>query len=188
MKPGKRRTVEVFGEALTPAQVVQRICGDVREKGLAAVLDYSAKIDKAELTAETVRVPKEDLAKAHEEAAPEFLDAVRSVAENIRVFQQAILHKDVRIERPGGYLKQRYRPLKRAGICVPGGAAAYPSSVLMTAVPAQVAGVSELAIVAPPTPFGSYNDDILATCHELGINEIYRHGRCSSRRGDGLRR
>lgn len=173
---GKRRTVEVFGEPLTPAQVVQRICGDVREKGLAAVLEYSAKIDKAELTAETVRVPKEELAKAHEEASPEFLEAVRSVAENIRVFQEAILHKDVRIERPGGYLRQRYRPLKRAGICVPGGAAAYPSSVLMTAVPAQVAGVKELAVVAPPTPFGSYNADILATCHELGVDEVYRLG------------
>ena len=62
------------------------------------------------------------------------------------------------------------------GICVPGGAAAYPSTVLMTAVPAQVAGVKELAVVAPPTKFGSYNADLLATCHELGITEVYRLG------------
>ena len=83
----------------------------------------------------------------------------------------------MRVERPhGGYLEQRYRPLERVGICVPGGAAAYPSTVLMTAVPAQVAGVKQLAVVAPPTPFGAYNADLLATCHELGISEVYRLG------------
>jgi histidinol dehydrogenase len=82
----------------------------------------------------------------------------------------------VRLERPGGYLVQRYRPLDRVGICVPGGAAAYPSTVLMTAVPAQVAGVKQLAVVAPPTKFGAYNPDILATCYELGIDEVYRLG------------
>jgi histidinol dehydrogenase len=67
-------------------------------------------------------------------------------------------------------------PLARVGICVPGGAAAYPSTVLMTAVPAQAAGVAEIAVVAPPTKFGSYNSDLLATCHELGIREVYRIG------------
>ena len=147
---GRQRTIEVFGEPLTPAQVVERICRDVAEKGLAAVLDYTARIDKAQLTAETVRVPLTDLEKAHAQADPQFLQAVRRVRENIRAFQVAILHKDVRVERPGGYLVQRYRPLDRVGICVPGGAAAYPSSVLMTAVPAQVAGVKQLAVVAPP--------------------------------------
>jgi histidinol dehydrogenase len=116
------------------------------------------------------------LAKAHAEADPRLLETVRRVAGNIRQFQQAILHHDVRQERPGGYLMQRYRPLDRAGICVPGGAAAYPSTVLMTAVPAQVAGVKQLAVVAPPTKFGAYNADMLATCHELGITEVYRLG------------
>jgi len=76
----------------------------------------------------------------------------------------------------GGYLRQRYLPLARVGICVPGGAAAYPSTVLMTAVPAQAAGVEHIAVVAPPTKFGAFNDDILATCHELGIGEVYRLG------------
>jgi histidinol dehydrogenase len=66
--------------------------------------------------------------------------------------------------------------LERVGICVPGGAAAYPSTVLMTAVPAQVAGVRQLAVVAPPTKFGAYNPDMLATCRELGITEVYRLG------------
>jgi len=66
--------------------------------------------------------------------------------------------------------------LERIGICVPGGAAAYPSTVLMTAVPAQAAGVTQIAVVSPPTPNGAYNRDVLATCHELGIREVYRMG------------
>ncbi|MFZ1934910.1 MAG: histidinol dehydrogenase [Thermoguttaceae bacterium] len=173
---GRRRTIEVFGQPLSPQQVVQRICSDVQRQGVAAVLDYSARIDKARLTAETLRVPARELAEAHAAAEPQFLAAVRRVAENIREFQRAILHRDVRLERPGGYLAQRYRPLERVGICVPGGAAAYPSTVLMTAVPAQVAGVRELAVVAPPMKFGAYNADMLATCHELGIAEVYRLG------------
>jgi len=173
---GRRRTIEVFGEALTPQQVVERICRDVAEQGLTAVLDYNRRIDKADLTPETLRVPDEELARAYEQADPAFLETVRRVRENIADFQDAILHRDVRLEREGGYLIERYRPMRRAGLCVPGGAAAYPSSVLMTAIPAQVAGVKELAVVAPPTPFGAYNDDILATCAELGIEEVYRMG------------
>jgi histidinol dehydrogenase len=172
----RERTIELFGEPLSPAEVVGRICRDVAERRLAAVLDYSARIDKAELTPETVRVSPEELAEAHAAADVELLGAVRSVRRRIREFQEAILHRDVRLDVPGGYLVQRYRPLDRVGICVPGGAAAYPSTVLMTAVPAQVAGVEQLAVVAPPTPFGSYNTDVLATCHELGITEVYRLG------------
>jgi histidinol dehydrogenase len=173
---GRRRTIEVFGEALSPQQVVERICRDVQQKGLTAVLDYSARIDRAQLTADTVRVPAAELAQAHAAADPKLIEAVRRVAANIREFQQAILHRDVRLDQPGGYLAQRYRPLDRVGLCVPGGAAAYPSTVLMTAVPAQVAGVRELAVVAPPTKFGAYNADMLATCHELGLTEVYRLG------------
>jgi histidinol dehydrogenase len=173
---GRRRTVEIFGEPLTPLEVVRRICRDVREQGLSAVLEYSRRIDKAELTPQTVRVSAEELAAAHARAELPFLETIRRVRDNIRAFQKAILHRDVRVERNGAYVIERYRPLDRVGICVPGGAAAYPSTVLMTAVPAQVAGVSELAIVAPPTKFGAYNADLLATCHELGITEVYRLG------------
>ena len=173
---GRRRTVQIFGEPLTPLQVVQRVCRDVQQQGLAAVLDYSLRIDRATLTPESVRVPVDELAKAHAEVDRAFLEAVRRVREQIRTFQQAILHHDVRVERPDGYLMERYRPLDRVGLCVPGGAAAYPSTVLMTAVPAQVAGVGQLAVVAPPTPFGAYNPVLLATCYELGIREVYRLG------------
>lgn len=173
---GRERTREVFGEALSPAEVVARICADVRRSGLAAVLDYTRRIDKVELSPETIRVSQEELRRAHAQADAELLAAVRRVRANICRFQEAILHHDVRVEVPGGWLAQRYRPLRRVGLCVPGGAAAYPSTVLMTAVPAQVAGVEQLAVVAPPTPFGAYNADVLATCWELGISEVYRLG------------
>ena len=182
---GRRKTLEVFGEPLSPQQVVERICGDVREQGLKAVLDYSARIDKAELTAKTLRVPQVELEQAHAAADKQFLETVRRIRANIERFQSAILHRDVTVDLQGtaleghptgGYLSQRYVPLSRVGICVPGGAAAYPSTVLMTAVPAQVAGVKEIAVVAPPTKFGASNAHLLATCREIGVGEVYRLG------------
>jgi histidinol dehydrogenase len=174
---GRKKTLEVFGEALSPQQTIERICRDVRERGLAAVLEYSNKLDNRETTSDTLRVGAEELAAAHAAADPEFLATVRAIRHNILRFQQAILHRDAWTElEHGGNLRQRYVPLDRVGICVPGGAAAYPSTVLMTAVPAQAAGVKQLAVVAPPTPFGAYNHDLLATCHELGITEVYRVG------------
>lgn len=174
---GRQKTMAVFGQALSPEQVVERICADVRGRGLEAVLHYGRQLDGAELTAETLRVPTEELERAHAAADPAVLKTIRRIRDNIRAFQTAILEHDVRLpKRNGGYLRQRYLPLDRVGICVPGGAASYPSTVLMTAVPAQVARVKDLAVVAPPTKFGSYNDTLLATCHELGIREVYRVG------------
>jgi len=174
---GRALTEEVFGEALTPAEVVNRICRDVRETGTEALLNYNKALDKADLSAEQLRVSQSELEQAHAAADPSLLDSVRRIRDNVAEFQRAILHSDVTIQpRPGVTLTQRYLPLKRIGVCVPGGAAAYPSTVLMTAVPAQVAGVEEIAVVAPPTEFGAYNVDMLATCHELGLNEVYRVG------------
>lgn len=174
---GRELTQAVFGKPLSPVEVVETICHDVQTQGTAALLRYTHALDGAELTGPTLRVPAADLAAAHAAADPDFLLSVRRIRDNIVQFQTAIRHRDITIEpRPGVRLTQRYVPLRRIGICVPGGAAAYPSTVLMTAVPAQVAGVDEIAVVAPPTPFGAYNDDMLATCHELGLTEVYRCG------------
>lgn len=173
---GRRRTLEVFGEPLSPVQVVERICDDVRRTGLPAVLDYSKKLDRAELTGETIRVSEAELAAAHAAADPRLLQAIRRVRKNILDFQTSILHQDKELRRPGVMLAQRYVPLNRVGVCVPGGAAAYPSTVLMAAVPAQAAGVKEVAVVSPPTAFGANNPVVLATCHEIGIREVYRIG------------
>jgi histidinol dehydrogenase len=174
---GRAKTMAVFGEPLTAEQVVSRICHDVQHQGLSAALDYTHKLDGVELTADTLRVPAAEFATAHRNATPEFLETIDRVRDNILEFQRAILHQDVTVQRRDGvYLKQRYLPLRRVGVCVPGGAAAYPSTVLMTAVPAMAAGVEQIAVVAPPTPYGANNQDVLATCHALGIDEVYRVG------------
>jgi len=176
-KAGRERTIAVFGEPLTPRQVVQRICDEVRAEGLEAILRYGRLLDGAELDAQTLRVSDQELAAAHQAADPQFLETIRRIRDNVLQFQQAILHKSVTLQQADGVtLQQRYLPMQRAGLCIPGGAAAYPSSLLMTAVPAIAAGVSEIAVVAPPTDFGSNNPDVLATCHELGIREVYRVG------------
>jgi histidinol dehydrogenase len=177
---GRRRTIEIFGEPLSPQQVVERICGDVRERGLDALLEYGRKLDKKELTLETLRVQPADLEAAHRRADPAFLATLRRIRANVAQFQQSLVCHDAVVIRQEGparvELRQRYLPLRRVGICIPGGAAAYPSTLLMTAVPAQVAGVKQLAVAVPPTEFGGYNADLLAACHELGITEIYRMG------------
>ncbi len=174
---GRALTEEVFGKPLTPIEVVQTICEDVRRDGSPALLRYTKALDKADLSADQLRVPAADLESAHAAADPALLESIGRIRDNVVRFQTAILHRDVTIQpRPGVTLTQRYLPLRRVGVCVPGGAAAYPSTVLMTVVPAQVAGVDEIAVVAPPTRFGAYNPDMLATCHELGVREVYRMG------------
>lgn len=178
---GRKRTIELFGEPLSPQQVVERICRDVEREGLAAVLAYGTKLDGKSLNSETLRVSAAELETAHRGADPQYLATLRRIAGNIREFQSQLLPEDARLEKttPGGgriELRQRNLPLKRIGICIPGGAAAYPSTLLMTAVPAQVAGVREIAVVVPPTEFGGYNADLLAACRELGLSEVYRVG------------
>lgn len=174
---GRQKTIDVFGEPLTPVAVVERICQDVRRDGLQAVLDYTARLDGKTLAGDELRVPAEQLRDAHAAADPSFLETIRRIRGRVARFQEAILHRDATVDlAEGGRLRQRYLPLERAGLCIPGGAAAYPSTLIMTAVPAQAAGVAELAVVAPPTPYGSYNADLLATCYELGIDEVYRMG------------
>lgn len=174
---GRAKTIDVFGQPLTPREVVEKICGDVRREGLEAVLRYGEKLDGAGRDEKPLRVPLSRLQSAHRQMDGELLESIRRIRENILEFQRAILHRDVTVTRQDGvYLQQRYLPLERVGICVPGGAAAYPSTVLMSAVPAQAAGVEQLAVVAPPTPFGADNPDVLGTCHELGIQEVYRVG------------
>jgi histidinol dehydrogenase len=173
---GRQRTIDVFGSPLAPIQVVERICEEVRAEGAAAVLRHTLKLDGADLTPDHLRVSDDELRSAHAAADSDFLETVRRIQANVLEFQSALLQDDVQVTRPGVRLTHRYVPLRRVGICVPGGAAAYPSTVLMTAVPAQAAGVAELAIVAPPTRFGADNPDLLAVCHEIGVREVYRVG------------
>jgi histidinol dehydrogenase len=172
----RQLTTKVFGEALPPSQVVERICKDVRKEGLAAVLRYTEHFDRVRLDVDRIRVSAQELQEAHAAADGAYLELVRRVRQNILSFQFGLLHRDAVLTAPGYELRMRYRPLRRVGICVPGGAAAYPSTLLMTVCPAQAAGVKELVVVMPPGPFGADNPDLLATCRELGVSEVYRIG------------
>lgn len=174
---GRELTIEVFGAPLSPIEIVEIICREVQTEGRSAVLKYTELLDRKKLTPDSLRVSPEELASAHHRVSTSFLETVRRIQNRIHTFQIGILHQDTTLNLENQFeLKQRYRPLKRVGICIPGGTAAYPSTVLMTVVPALAAGVRELAVVAPPTEYGAYNDDLLSVCHELGVTEVYRMG------------
>jgi histidinol dehydrogenase len=174
---GRELTERVFGEALPPARVVERICEDVRKRGREAVFHYTEQFDRVRLDANTLRIDRAELAAAHAATDPALLQTVRRVRQNVLSFQLGLLHRTARLALPGRYeLRLRYRPMRRVGVLVPGGAAAYPSTLLMTICPAQAAGVKELVVVMPPTKTGAYNKDQLAVCYELGVREVYRVG------------
>ncbi|MCD4699720.1 MAG: histidinol dehydrogenase, partial [Phycisphaerae bacterium] len=138
------------GQVDVPASV-REIVADVEARGDQAVIEWTKKLDKAELTSETLRVPREQIQQAHAAADEEFLALVRRAAANIRAYQEHILQKaPVSLKRTGRQLGVRYTPVSRVGVYVPGGRAVYPSTVLMTVVPAQVAGVGEIALASPP--------------------------------------
>jgi histidinol dehydrogenase len=156
---------------------VQDILGEVRKRGDEAVIRYTLEFDKVELREGAFRVPERDIAEAAQQADPEFLDILRRSAANIRRFHQKSRRTSwIDWEEDGVVLGQRVLPLDRVGLYVPGGRAAYPSSLLMAAVPAQVAGVREIAVASPPGPEGSVHPSVLAAAHVLGLSEIYRIG------------
>ncbi len=173
----KKLTQTVFGEALSPMRVVERICNEVRDKGLASVLHYTEVFDKVKLKPEMIRVKPAELAAAHASVSQEFLDVLRQIQYNVMQFQSGLLHRDAEMRVSGKHeLHLRYRPLRRVGVYCPGGAAAYPSTLMMTVCPAQAAGVENIVVCMPPKDTGGFSTEMLATCHELKITEVYRLG------------
>src|SRR4029077_13411986 len=149
----------------------------VRARGAAALFHYTEQFDRVRLDGDSLRLSRQELAEAHAAVDPAFLETIRRVRQNVTTFQAGVLHRTATLTVAGKYeLRLRYRPMRRVGVLVPGGAAAYPSTLLMTVCPAQAAGVPELAVVMPPTKTGAYNQDQLAVCHELGVREVYRIG------------
>ena len=164
------------GQLDVPA-VVRDVIAQVEAGGDAAVVELTAETDKVQLTPDRLRVSPEAIAAAHEAADREFLELVRRVAANIREYQQSILVKaPPALRRCGRSLGVRYTPIDRVGVYVPGARAIYPSTVLMTVVPAQVAGVGQIALAGPPLSGGDVNPMVLALAGELGIEEVYRVG------------
>ncbi|KQO18933.1 histidinol dehydrogenase [Paenibacillus sp. Leaf72] len=174
---GLKREVE-YG---SPEQneVVRTIIADVRKEGDAALLRYTAKLDRAELTAAELRVTQAEIDAAYEQVDAAFLTAIREAAVNIRSFHEKQKRNSwMDLQPDGTLLGQILRPLKRVGVYVPGGKAAYPSSVLMNVIPAQVAGVPEIVMVTPPSTGGRDGIDpgILVAAAEAGVKEMYRVG------------
>ncbi|MHC4625922.1 MAG: histidinol dehydrogenase [Planctomycetota bacterium] len=152
-------------------QQVVDILRDVADHGDKAVAKYTAEFDAVKLKPGQFRVDEEDLEKARRELDNDTMASLRQAIDNVWAYQRDILIN--RDEVPRGI---KYTPIRRIGVCVPGASAPLPSTVIMTAVPAQVAGVKEIAIVSPPRHEGSIHPVILAVCCELGIGEVYRIG------------
>jgi histidinol dehydrogenase len=157
-------------------RTVADILDDVRARGDAAVADYTARFDRVSLDDHGMRIPDRDLDSAEAACAPETLDALRLAADRIRAFHAKTLPEDLSYTDAAGVeLGARWTPVAAAGLYVPGGTAAYPSSVLMNAVPAKVAGVARLVMVVP-TPDGIANPLVLAAAKLAGVDEVYRIG------------
>lgn len=156
-------------------RAVQDILDDVRREGDAAVTRYSAKFDHAE--GPICVIEAAEIADAKSRIDAELLGAMERAAANIRRFhQQQVQESYVDFREDGSMMGQRVRPLKRVGLYVPGGTAAYPSSVLMNAIPAKIAGVPELVMVTPPNAEGKPRDVILAAAAVAGVDRIYMVG------------
>jgi histidinol dehydrogenase len=172
-----RRLLEAKRETADDVNAaVAAIIADLRKRGDAALIEYTHRFDGLALTASTLRIGAEDIARAAKQIPAAERAALERAAERIRVFHERQLPKGDRfIDETGAELGYRWTALSSVGLYVPGGKAAYPSSVLMNAVPAQVAGVKRLAMVVP-TPRGELNNLVLAAAEIAGVTEVYRVG------------
>lgn len=168
-----RRDVETGTE--TQRAAVLDILQAVKQEGDAAVRRFTEQFDRIQLP--EMRVTEDEFKEALCAINPEVRDAIREAAVNIRDYHSRQMRQSwMTTHESGTVLGQLIRPLQRVGLYVPGGTAAYPSSVLMNAIPAQVAGVEEIAMVTPPRKDGKVNPGVLVAAYELGVNEIYKVG------------
>ena len=155
--------------------IVAEIIANVRKNGDDALYEYCEKFDKAKLTA--LQVTKEEIDEAVASVEPRFLDILTRAAENIRAFHsRQVRNSFVLTEENGVVLGQKIIPVDRAGLYVPGGTAAYPSTVLMDSIPAKIAGVKEVVMVTPPNKEGKVNPVILAAASIAGVDKIFKVG------------
>ncbi len=159
-----------------PEAVVAAIVDDVRSRGDEALVEYARRFDDVDITADTLRVDEDAIQKATSLVRPELLAALEVMTERLRSTCERQLPESWFEERPGEQIGELIRPLRRVGVYVPGGRATYPSSVVMAAVPARVAGVDGVAVVTPPGPGGEVPEPVLAACAVSGVNEVYRIG------------
>jgi histidinol dehydrogenase len=158
------------------ADAVRAILTDVSQRGDDAIVESSKKFDDPNFTVEQIRVTPEEMKSAARRISPEIMAALRRSIAQVREYQSHIMPKaPPTLRRPGVELGLRFTPLDSAGLYFPGGKAAYPSSLIMLAVPAQVAGVKKIVVCTPPSRYGR-SDVVLAACHELQLTHVYRAG------------
>lgn len=154
---------------------VQAVVDDVRNRGITAVRDATERFDGVSI--DDLRVSTAALHAALESMQPDLRRALKVAAERVRLVATAQLRDDVDVEvAAGARVRERWRPVRRAGVYVPGGRVAYPSSVVMNVVPARVAGVEQIVVASPPRSDGLPHPSVLAACALLGIDEVYRVG------------
>jgi len=168
----RQKIREAFGEELTPQQVVERIVLEVRSRGDEAILEYSRRIDGVEL--DSLEVTEQEILRSRSEVGEELVSALNLAAERIRAFHSNYKRQSWMDFSEGG-LGQRVYPLHRVGLYVPGGTAAYPSTVLMAAIPAKVAGVKEVIIVAP-APRGAVHPATLVAADIAQVDRVFKVG------------
>ncbi len=155
--------------------IVKDIIAKVRAEGDSAIYYYNEKFDKAKLT--SLRVSEEEIQQARDSVEPKYLEILEKAAKNIRAFHEKQKSEGFEMrESEGVIIGQKVIPVERAGLYVPGGTAAYPSTVLMDAIPASVAGVERVVMVSPPDKEGKINPVILAAASVAGVKEIYKVG------------
>lgn len=176
------RTEDIVGELRRPGgflssqvrEAARRIVEDVRDRGDEALLDYTERFDG--VRPDRIRVPEREIQSARDSLPPEIEESFLVSMENVRAFHEKEMDRSWEIDRVGATTGQRVRPLRRAGIYAPGGHGAYPSTLIMTAVPAQVAGVGGICVCSPPGRDGRVNRWVLAVAGLLGLDEVYAVG------------
>ena len=178
MKYGEVSPNEIFARVEPTVNVegiVTEIITNVRKNGDKALFEYCEKFDKAQLTA--LQVSKEEIDKAVASVDPDFISILEKAAANIRKFHQKQVRNSFIINDEDGILMgQKIIPVDRAGLYVPGGTAAYPSTVLMDSIPAKIAGVPEVVMVTPPNVEGTVNPYILTAAYVAGVDKIFKVG------------
>lgn len=177
MKYGEVPNSEIFarGTAETDvSDIVADILAEVRQKGDAALLAYAKQFDKADLAA--LEVSEAEIDAAFQKVEPAFIAVLQQAAENIRAFHRRQVRNSFVITGDGIVTGQKITPIAKVGLYVPGGTAAYPSTVLMDAIPAKIAGCKEICITTPALPDGSINPVILAAAKIAGVDRIFKTG------------
>ena len=178
MKYGQVPNSEIFARVVPAVNVegiVADIIANVRANGDKAVLEYNLKFDKAQL--ETLLVSQQEIEEAFATVDPEFLSILQQAAENIRNFHaKQVRNSFVIADKPGIVLGQKVTPIEKVGVYVPGGTAAYPSTVLMDTIPAKIAGCPMIVMVTPPGADGRINPVILAAAKIAGVDKIFKVG------------